>query len=215
MKNLLKVDSIKYLKMCDTDYIYKLEAGNNIHPTAIIYPNVIIGTGNTIGAYCVIGSNGEIRNVEKFEGAVIIGNNNTISEHVTIQRPSGRGKSTTIGNGNIIMAHSHVGHDAKIGNNCELSTGVIIGGYAVINDNVMLKLGVTVRNRKKVAKGAKIGMSATVVTDILTDGVFIGTPAKPMIKTIVSDEVNDLADEIDEEMRKRTSIIDVKDFDND
>jgi UDP-3-O-[3-hydroxymyristoyl] glucosamine N-acyltransferase len=78
------------------------------------------------------------------------------------------------------MAHSHIGHDAKIGNNCELSTGVIVGGYAVIEDEVMLKLGVTIRNRKRVAKGAKIGMSSTVTKDILTDEVYIGTPAKRM-----------------------------------
>ena len=44
--------------------------GNKIHKTAIIYPNVRMGKGNIIGAYCVIGSNGEMRNVnqEDFKG---------------------------------------------------------------------------------------------------------------------------------------------------
>jgi len=166
--------------MCDTEAIYDLEHDNNIHPTAIIYHNVLLGKGNTIGAYCVIGSNGEIRNVDEFKGSVVIGDNNTISEHVTIQRPAIEGKSTVIGNGNIIMAHTHIGHDANIGNYCELSTGVIIGGYAVIEDDVMLKLGVTIRNRKRVCKGIKIGMSATVTKDIEGEGVYIGTPAKKM-----------------------------------
>ena len=35
--------------------------GNFIHRTAIIYPNAKLGKGNHIGAYTVIGSNGEIR----------------------------------------------------------------------------------------------------------------------------------------------------------
>lgn len=153
---------------------------NDIHPTAIIYPNVTLGVGNKIGAYCVIGSNGEIRNVDEFKGTVVIGDNNTISELVTIQRPATEGAKTVIGNSNIIMAHTHIGHDANIGNNCELSTGVIIGGYAVIEDNVMLKLGVTIRNRKRVAQGAKIGMGSNVVKDIETGDTYIGTPAKKM-----------------------------------
>ena len=166
--------------MCDTDLIYQLEDSNDIHPTAIIYDNVVMGRGNTIGAYTVIGSNGEIRNVDEFRGYVKIGDNNTISEHVTIQRPADQYHATAIGNDNIIMAHTHVGHDAIIGNNCELSTGVIIGGYAVIEDNVMLKLGVTIRNRKRVSKGLKVGMGSNVVCDIEGEGVYIGTPAKKM-----------------------------------
>jgi len=125
------------------------DEGNEIHHTAIIYPNVKMGKGNKIGAYCVIGSDGEIRGAKEFKGWVEIGDNNVISELVTIQRPL-EPTATKIGDGNIIMAHSHIGHDAEIGNNCELCTGSIIGGYATIKDFVKLKLNVTVRNRKTV-----------------------------------------------------------------
>jgi UDP-N-acetylglucosamine acyltransferase len=114
---------------------YAQYEGNTIHETAIIYPNVIMGKGNKIGPYCVIGSDGEIRGVNDFQGRVIIGDNNVISEMVTIQRPNDFGKSTKIGSNNIIMAHSHIGHDAELGDNIELSTGSIIGGYAKIGDN--------------------------------------------------------------------------------
>src|SRR3990167_3794127 len=86
---------------------------NSIHPTAVIHEGVEIGEGNVIGAYAVIGSNGEIRGATKFEGTVHIGNNNVISEFVSIQKPAHKGGKTVIGNNNIIMAHSHVGHDAR------------------------------------------------------------------------------------------------------
>lgn len=108
------------------------DESNDIHPTAIIHPNVKMGKNNKIGAYCVIGSNGEIRGVSDFLGHVEIGDGNVISEMVTIQRPAASGQVTRIGNDNIIMAHSHVGHDVQIGNGCELSTGTIVGGYAKI-----------------------------------------------------------------------------------
>ena len=100
--------------------------GNDIHHTAIIYPNVIMGKGNKIGPYCVIGSDGEIRDCDEFKGIVVIGDNNVISELVTIQRPKDQGSVTEIGSNNILMAHSHVGHDVKIGNNCEISTSSVI-----------------------------------------------------------------------------------------
>ncbi len=153
--------------------------GNYIHQTAIIYPNVKLGTGNYIGAYSVIGSNGEIRGVNQntFEGFVSIGNNNVISEHVTIQRPYNRA-ATYVGDNNIIMAHSHIGHDAIIGNNTEICTGVIIGGYAIIKDDVKLKLGVTVRNRITVNKGALVGLGGVVVKEVKAGAVVYGNPAR-------------------------------------
>lgn len=154
--------------------------GNYIHRTAIIHKNVKLGVGNWIGAYTVIGSNGEIRGVnqKEFKGTVSIGNNNIISEHVTIQRPY-EFRTTYIGNNNIIMAHSHVGHDVKILDNCEICTGVIIGGYCVIESGVKVKLGATLRNRLKIGSNALIGLGSVVVKDVVKDSVVYGNPAKP------------------------------------
>lgn len=156
--------------------------GNEIHYTAIIYPNVVMGKGNKIGPYCIIGSDGEIRGCKQFEGSVVIGDNNVISELVTIQRPKDKGATTVIGSNNIIMAHSHIGHDAKIGDNCEISTSSVIGGYVEIGDNTKIKLNVTVRNRKKIGKNCLVGMGSVVVKDIESDTVVVGNPAKPLIK---------------------------------
>lgn len=156
--------------------------GNEIHETAIIYPNVIMGTGNKIGPYCIIGSDGEIRDCKTFEGFVEIGDNNTISELVTIQRPKDKDKSTKIGSNNIIMAHSHIGHDAVIGDNCEISTHSVIGGYVTINDNSKIKLNSTIRNRRNVGENSIVGMGSVVVKDIDSNTVVVGNPAKPLVK---------------------------------
>jgi len=153
--------------------------GNWIHKTAVIFPNVRMGKGNWIGAYSVIGSNGEIRGKDQklFNGNVTIGDNNVISEHVTIQRPY-EFLSTYIGNNNIIMAHSHIGHDVKILDDCEICTGVIIGGYTVIESGVKIKLGSTIRNRLTIGSNALIGLGSAVVKNVESNSIVYGNPAK-------------------------------------
>ena len=166
--------------LCKTIPHSEFDPSNIIHPTAIVYDNVELGKNNVIGPYTVIGSNGEMRGVkqEDFKGRVVIGSNNVISEHVTIQRPFLTNRLTEIGSNNIIMAHSHIGHDATIGSNTEICTGVIIGGYAEVADYVKLKLGVIVRNRCKVGKGSLIGMGGIVTKNIEEGKVCYGNPAK-------------------------------------
>jgi UDP-N-acetylglucosamine acyltransferase len=171
----------------NSDYINT--DGNEIHKTAIIHDNVRLGKGNVIGAHTVIGSNGEMRKPKyfkgtvrgfqrSFKGLVIIGDNNVISELVTIQCPKDEGQVTVIGNDNIIMAHSHVGHDAKIGNECEICTGTIIGGYANILDGAIIKLGCTIRNRVTVGIDSLVGMGSVVVKDVFDGATVYGNPAK-------------------------------------
>jgi len=170
----------------DTEYYnneWINDGRNRIHKDAKIFPNVKLGKGNQIGPFAVIGSNGEIRDVDqtKFKGWVQIGDNNVISELVTIQRPY-EAEATIIGNDNILMAHSHIGHNAKICNNVEICTGAIIGGYAVINNDAKIKLGVTVRNRVIVGKGSLVGFQSAVAKNVPENDVQVGVPAKSIKK---------------------------------
>lgn len=139
-----------------------VDAGANIARNVVIEPFVTIEKNVTIGSGTWIGSNVSImegatigKNCRIFPGAVIsaipqdlkfggeksaviIGDNTTIRECVTINRGTKATGKTIIGNNCLLMAYSHIAHDCIIGNNCVIVNGVALGGHIVIGDWVII-----------------------------------------------------------------------------
>lgn len=134
--------------------------GNNIHETAIIYDGVKMGTGNTIGAFCIIGSPAEWKNHTDGSGNVVIGNNNTITGMVTID--SGVNNPTEIWDDCFIMKHAYIGHDSVIENNVTISSGSKIGGHAIIGANSNIGMNAVIHQKCLVPNGCMIGASGFV-----------------------------------------------------
>ena len=132
---------------------------NYIHPTAIIFDNVIIGDNNYIGAYCIIGDKAEYKKYwGNGKGKVFIGNNNIITGLVTID--AGTEEPTVIENDCFIMKHAHIGHDCHIMNNVTISCGAKIGGHSIILDNSNIGLNAVLHQFSEIAEGCMIGASA-------------------------------------------------------
>ena len=130
----------------------EIHNGVSIASGAIIGPDVIIGSGTTIGPNAVIegktkiGKNNRVfPNVFiglepqdlKYKGApteVIIGNNNTFRECVTINKATYEEEKTIIGNNNLLMAYTHIGHNCELGNGIVLSNGVQVAGHVRVED---------------------------------------------------------------------------------
>lgn len=151
--------------------------GNAISPLAWIHPDVVIGRGNTIGPFCMIGGPAECRGRET-QGRVIIGFNNIISGLVTID--SGTDDRTKIGNGCYLMKHSHIGHDCFISWNVTLSCGAKIGGHSEIRKGANIGLNAVIHQHQIIAEGVMIGMGAVVTKKLITHPymTYAGNPAK-------------------------------------
>ena len=134
----------------------ELHDGVSIASGAIIGPNVVIDSGTQIGPNAVIegktkiGKNNKVfPNVFiglepqdlKYKGAsteVIIGDNNTFRECVTINKATDEGEKTIIGNNNLLMAYTHIGHNCEIGNGIVLSNSVQVAGHVKVEDKAII-----------------------------------------------------------------------------
>lgn len=128
-----------------------------VGPWTIVGPDVEIGAGSVIASHVVlkgptkIGANNRIFQFSsvgedtpdlKYQGEptrLLIGDNNTIREGVTIHRGTVQDRSeTTIGDNNLLMAYAHIGHDSIIGNNTIFVNNASVAGHVVVGDWAIL-----------------------------------------------------------------------------
>lgn len=137
-----------------------------------IGPNVTIMNGARIGKNCRIFPGTVISAIPqdlKFDGEdsqVIIGDNCTIRECVTINRGTKALGYTKLGNDCLIMANSHIAHDCVIGNNVVIVNGCGIAGHVEIGDFVVMGGLSAIHQFGKIGKHVMISGGTLIRKDI-------------------------------------------------
>ena len=176
----------------------KAELGNNIYigPYCIINENVKINDnckflanvymeGNTtVGANCTFypfSTIGTMPQDLKYKGEkseLMIGNNNTIREHVTINPgTSGGGLITSIGNNCLLMVGCHVAHDCKIENNVILVNNASLAGHVIVEDFAIIGALSGVHQFCRIGKHSMIGAMSGIDSDVIPYGTVLGNRA--------------------------------------
>lgn len=172
--------------------------GNNVSvgPWTIIGPDVEIGDDCVISSHVVIkgptrigaksriyqfASVGEDTPDLKYRGEptrLIVGDNNTIREGVTIHRGTVQGRGETIiGDDNLLMAYVHVGHDCILGNHCILVNNASLAGHVEVGDWVTLAGYVLVHQYVRIGTQAFAGAGTYLSQDLPPYVTAIGNPA--------------------------------------
>ena len=171
----------------------KISSTVEIGPYSVIGPNVeigdysivqshvnitghtLIGKNNKIYPFASIGSDPQDM---KYNGEVtklLIGDNNTIREYVTINPGTVQGGGITqVGNNNLIMISAHIAHDCVIGNNIVIANSAAIAGHAEIGDYVIIGGNCGVQQFTRISKMAMIGGMTGVSRDVIPYGLSIG-----------------------------------------
>ena len=148
-----------------------VELISNVH----IEGNTKIGKNTKIFPFASIGTQPQDLKFNNEANSLLIGEENTIREYVTINPGTeGGGSKTTIGNNCLFMISSHVAHDCKIGNNVIIANNVPLAGHVTIEDLVIIGGNSAVQQFTRIGRLAMIGGMTGVLKDVPPFGLSIG-----------------------------------------
>ncbi|WP_108126855.1 acyl-ACP--UDP-N-acetylglucosamine O-acyltransferase [Saccharospirillum mangrovi] len=176
----------------------RLAEGVEVGPYSIIGANVEIGADTWIGPHVVVqgptvigrgnrifqfASVGEACQDLKYKGEptrLIIGDNNTIREGVTLHRGTIQDQGETrVGNGCLLMAYSHVAHDVVMGDDVIIANGTQLAGHVHIGDHAILGGNCGIHQFCRIGAHAFLGAGTTLVKDVPAYLMVQGNPAAP------------------------------------
>ncbi len=169
-----------------------------VAPGAVVPDSCFVGPWCTIGPHVVLGEDCELVSHVVLDGhlttgarnrfysfacvgvspqdlkyrgeptAVVLGDDNTIRESVTISRGTeGGGGVTRIGSHCLIMAYTHIGHDSIIGDYCILANAATLAGHVTVEDYATVGALCPVHQFCRIGRYAYIGGGTTITQDVL------------------------------------------------
>ena len=173
-----------------------------IQAFSIIGPYVQIGAGTVVGPHCVIdgraviGENNhlfsgaqigvlcqDLKHQQGLVGRIVIGDNNTFREHVTISASTMESydddhRVTTIGDNCLFMACSHVGHDCHVGNKVILANCALLAGHVEVEDKAQISGLCGVHQECAIGTVSYVGGCSRIAKDVPPYMLVEGNPAR-------------------------------------
>lgn len=138
-----------------------------------------IGAGTRIFAFAAIGNPPQDLKYHGEPSELIIGSNNTIREHVTMNPGTeGGGMITSVGDNCLFMVGSHVAHDCRVGNNVILANNATIAGHVTVGDFAIIGGLSAVHQFVRVGAHSIVGGMSGVENDIIPYGSAMGERAR-------------------------------------
>ncbi len=157
----------------------KVTLGDNVQllTHVVVTGRTTIGKGTKIFPMAVIGGDPQSVHHGGEETTLVVGENCTFREGVTINTGTkDAGGTTIVGNNNLFLANSHVAHDCRIGNNVIMSNNVMLAGHVTVEDRVILGGGCAVHQFTRIGRQAFIGGLSAVSYDVIPYGMLNGNP---------------------------------------
>ena len=167
----------------------QIGAGCKIGPYSIIGPNVVlhdnielkahvnldgyttIGEGTVIYPFASIGSAPQDLKYAGEKSELIIGKNNTIREHVTMNPGTEfGGLKTIVGDNCLFMMATHVAHDCILGDNVIMANNATLGGHVTVGNRVLIGGLAAVHQFVRIGDFAVIGGMSGVESDVIPFG---------------------------------------------
>ena len=147
----------------------------------------------------------------KYQGEpswLVIGCNNIIREHVTMNPGTeGGGMETRVGNNCLFMVGAHVAHDCQIDDNAILVNNATLAGHVEIGEWAIVGGLSAVHQFVRIGKHAMIGGMTGVEQDVIPYGSVMGNRARLFGLNLVGLKRRDFSRDDIHEMRKAYRLI--------
>ncbi|HWD58191.1 MAG TPA: acyl-ACP--UDP-N-acetylglucosamine O-acyltransferase [Stellaceae bacterium] len=156
-----------------------LAAGVVLNSHIVVEGRTTIGERTRIFPFASIGHQPQDLKYDGEPSSLVIGSDNTIREHVTMNPgTAGGGMVTRVGNHCLFMIGAHVAHDCQIGDHVILVNNATLAGHVVMEDYSILGGLSAVHQFVRVGRHAMIGGMSGVERDVIPYGQVMGDRAR-------------------------------------
>ena len=149
-----------------------------LHSHVVVDGHTTIGENTTVFPFASLGTPPQDKKFAGEKTTLVIGKNNVIREHVTMNPGTeGGGGTTIVGNSNLFMASAHVAHDCVVGSHCILANNATIAGHVTVGDFAIIGGLSAVHQFVRIGTHAFIGGMSAVEKDVIPYGTVKGERA--------------------------------------
>ena len=146
-----------------------------LHSHISLLGNTKIGKNNIFYPFSSIGSAPQDLKYKGEKSFLIIGNNNTFRENVTVNPGTeGGGLYTKIKDNCLFMVGAHIAHDCMIGSNTILANNATLAGHVEIDNNAIIGGNSAIHQFVKIGKNAMVGGMSGLEKNLVPYGLYIG-----------------------------------------
>ncbi len=157
----------------------KLGDGVRLASHVVVSGDTQIGARSSVYSHAVLGGGPQFKGDAGAGAKLIIGADNVIREHVTMNGGSIKGGGAThVGDKGFFMAYSHVAHDCHIGHSVTFANGVALAGHVEMGDGVIVGGLAAIQQFSRIGKAAFIGGVTGVPDDVIPYGMVVGDRAR-------------------------------------
>lgn len=156
---------------CVIDGEVEIGEGTELKSHVAVSGRTKIGKHNTIFPFASLGHAPQDLKYKGEKSELVIGDHNTIREHVTMNPGTeGGGMLTKVGSHNLFMMSAHVAHDCMVGDHVILANNATLGGHVQVGDYAIIGGLSAVHQFVRIGMGAIIGGMSGVEHDVIPFG---------------------------------------------
>lgn len=149
----------------------KIESGVKLHSHVNVAGYTELGEGTEVFPFASLGTQPQDLKFSGEESKLIIGKNNVIREHVTMNPGTQHGEmQTTVGDNGLFMMGAHIAHDCVVGDRVIMANNATLAGHVTVGDYVVLGGLSAVHQFIRIGDHAVIGGMSGVESDVIPYG---------------------------------------------